>query len=88
TTTRVSALRYRFEGKITPGKQNTGRAIFLYVGSGSGAPVKKATARSLSDGRYAWTLTLPRGAIRAYWATGADMTNLAGKSAVKSFTSS
>ena len=56
--------------------------------SGSATPVKKAVARSLADGRYAWTLTLPRGATRAYWATGADMTNLAGKSAVRAFTSS
>jgi len=87
SVTRVGPLRYTFAGRIIPAKQNTGRAISLYVRSGTGATVKRAVARSLADGRYAWTLTLPRGATKVYWATGADMTNLAGKSAVRAFTS-
>ena len=43
--------------------------------------------KSAADGTYRATLTLPRGATKAYWATGANMTNLAGKSATKAFTS-
>jgi len=85
TVTRVGPLKYRFDGKIIPGKQNTGRAISLYIGRGTATPVKKVVARSLADGRYSATVVLARGATRAYWATGADMTNLAGKSAVKAF---
>jgi hypothetical protein len=83
TVTRVGVRTYTFSGKIIPGKQNTGRAIALYVGS---TPAKKLTVKSLADGTYKATLTLPRGATKAYWATGANMTNLAGKSATKSFT--
>jgi len=83
TITRVSGRTYAFSGKIIPGKQNTGRAISLYLGS---TPVKKLTVKSAADGSYKATLTLPRGATKAYWATGANMTNLAGKSAVKAFT--
>jgi hypothetical protein len=81
TITRVGTRTYTFSGKIIPGKQNTGRAIALYLGS-----VKKVTVKSAADGSYKATLTLPRGATKAYWATGANMTNLAGKSAVKAFT--
>lgn len=88
TVTRVGLLKYRFDGKILPGKQNTGRAISLYIGRGTATPVKKVVARSLADGRYSATVVLARGATRAYWATGADMTNLAGKSAVKAFSAS
>jgi hypothetical protein len=83
TVTRVGVRTYTFSGKIIPGKQNTGRAIALYLGS---TPVKKVTVKSAADGTYKATLTLPRGATKAYWATGANMTNLAGKSAVKAFT--
>ncbi|MCA1720387.1 MAG: hypothetical protein LC779_04520 [Actinobacteria bacterium] len=82
SVTRVRTRTYTFAGKILPSKQNTGRAIGLYVGG-----VKKLTVKSAADGSYKATLTLPRGATKAWWATGADMTNLAGKSAVKSFTS-
>ena len=88
TVTRVAPRTYVFSGKIIPGKQNLGRSIALYVGSGSATPTKRFTAKSASDGSYQAKLVLPRGATRAYWATGADMTNLAGKSAVKAFTSS
>ena len=85
TVTRVGVRTYTFSGKIIPSKQNTGRAIALYLGS---TPVKKLTVKSAADGTYKATLTLPRGATKAYWATGANMTNLAGKSAVKSFNAS
>lgn len=88
TVTRVATRTYVFSGKIIPGKQNLGRAIALYVGSGSATPTKRFTAKAAADGSYRAKLVLPRGATRAYWATGADMTNLAGKSAVKAFTSS
>ena len=86
TVTRAGTRTYTFSGKIIPGKQNLGRAIALYVGSGTAAPTKRYTAKSAADGSYKATLTLPRGAARAYWSTGANMTNLAGKSAVKAFT--
>ena len=85
--TRIGTRTYRFSGKIIPGKQNTGRYISLYVGSGTATPVKKTAVRSAADGSYGVNVLLPKGAVRAYWYTGADMTNLAGKSAVKSFTS-
>ena len=88
TVTRLGTRTYRFSGKIIPGKQNVGRAISLYLGSGTAAPVKKITVKSGADGSYGVNLSVPRGPARAYWATGADMTNLAGKSAVKAFTSS
>ena len=85
--TRIGTRTYRFSGKIIPGKQNTGRAISLYVGAGTATPVKKVSVRSAADGAYGVNVLLPKGAVRAYWYTGADMTNLAGKSAVKAFTS-
>ena len=50
------------------------------------APCLKRCDWGPVDGSYKATLTLPRGAAKAYWATGANMTNLAGKSAVKAFT--
>jgi hypothetical protein len=78
--TRVRTRTYTFTGKILPGKQNTGRAIALSV---NGA--KRTTVKSAADGSYKATLTLPRGVTKAWWATGADMTNLAGKSATKAF---
>lgn len=81
SVTRVRTRTYTFAGKILPGKQNTGRAIALYVNG-----VKKLTVKAAADGSYKATVTLARGATKAWWATGADMTNLAGKSAVKAFT--
>ena len=86
SVTRVGTRTYTFAGKIIPGKQNLGRAIALYVGSGTATPTKRYTAKSAADGSYKTTLVLPRGAAKAYWATGANMTNLAGQSAVKAFT--
>jgi len=86
TVARAGTRTYTFSGKIIPGKQNLGRAIALYVGSGTATPTKRWTAKSAADGSYKATLILPRGATKAYWATGANMTNLAGKSAVKAFT--
>ncbi len=87
TATRVGSFQYRFAGKISPAVANTGRAISLYYQASSGGPVRKGIARSAKDGTYAATLTFLRGPtqrLNFFWGTGADMTNTATTSAVRS----
>ncbi len=87
TASRVSAFTYLFAGKINPAAANTGRLVNLYYQGSTGGPVRKGTARTLKDGRYSVKLSFPPGpkqTLRFFWGTGADMTNSAATSAVRS----
>lgn len=87
TATRVSSFQYRFAGKINPAVANTGRAISLYYKAPGQAPVRKGIARSQKDGTFSATLSFLRGPtqrLEFFWGTGADMTNSAATSAVRS----
>ena len=87
TATRVAPFTFRFDGKITPAKANTGRLITLYYQASGAAPVGKGTAHSLASGAYSATLTFakaPPTTLQFFWGTGANQTNSAARSAVRS----